>query len=203
MGKAPSEWTIALRPLNPSWAIMLHFRTIRSPFLGGQKGLFGRKTKRASRLRILPQAVGRVGHPDCFPVSPRLMTAKFAAPHRDTRLFTLGFSPAVTHTAQSAARHRTPLPRHRLNLRLILGITLLLLGFGSLSCQVKNSVGQGPIVTPAAQWVRTIDGWERKDLWHAPELHVPRLHPLVVAAGQGLVSVMGLVTFRRNDKSVA
>jgi hypothetical protein len=70
---------------------------------------------------------------------------------------------------------------------------MLLLGLGSLSCQVQNSVGQGPIVTPAGQWVRTIHGWERPELWHAPELHIPRLHPLVVAAGQGLVSVMALV----------
>ena len=28
------------------------------------------------------------------------------------------------------------------------------------------------------------------------ELHAPRLHPLVVAAGQGLVSVMGLVALQ-------
>jgi hypothetical protein len=78
-------------------------------------------------------------------------------------------------------------------LRLILGITLLLLGLGSLSCQVQDSVGHGPVVAPTGQWVRTVDGWERPELWNAPALYVPRLHPLVVAAGQGLVSVMGLV----------
>jgi hypothetical protein len=70
---------------------------------------------------------------------------------------------------------------------------LLLLGLGSLSCQVQDSIGEGPVVTPAGQWVRTVDGWERTELWNAPDLYVPRLHPLVVAAGQGLVSVMGLV----------
>jgi hypothetical protein len=107
--------------------------------------------------------------------------------------FPTRFSLAVTHTAQPAARHRTPLPRLSWNLRLILGITLLLLGLGSLSCRVGNSAGQGPVVTTPAQWVRTVDGWERAELWHAPELHVPRLHPLVVAAGQGLVSVMALL----------
>ena len=48
-------------------------------------------------------------------------------------------------------------------------------------------------MTPAGQWVRTVDGWERTELWHARDLHVPRLHPLVVAAGQGLVSVTALV----------
>jgi hypothetical protein len=70
---------------------------------------------------------------------------------------------------------------------------LLLLGLGGLSCQVQDSVGEGPVVTPAGQWVRTVDGWERTDSWNSPGLFVPRLHPLVVAAGQGLVSVMALV----------
>jgi hypothetical protein len=78
-------------------------------------------------------------------------------------------------------------------LRLILGITLLLLGLGGLSCQVQNSVGEGPVIPSAGQWVRTVDGWERTETWNAPDLYVPRLHPLVVAAGQGLVSVMALV----------
>lgn len=80
-------------------------------------------------------------------------------------------------------------------MRLILGITLLLLGLGSLSCQVAGSVGDGPVTTSARQWVRTVDGWERTDLWRAADLYRPRLHPLVVAAGQGLVSVLGLVAF--------
>jgi di/tricarboxylate transporter len=107
---------------------------------------------------------------------------------------------AVTHTAQPAARHRRPLPRLSWNLRLILGITLLLLGLGSLSCQVQNSVGDGPVVTPAGQWVRTVGGWERTEMWHAPELYVPRLHPLVVAAGQGLVSVTALMVCARQRR---
>ncbi len=81
------------------------------------------------------------------------------------------------------------------NMRLILGITLLLSGLGILSCQVQDSVGDVPAMTPITQWVRTVDGWERTDRWHAPDLHVPRLHPLVVAAGQGLVSVVGLVVW--------
>jgi hypothetical protein len=49
------------------------------------------------------------------------------------------------------------------------------------------------VIPSAGQWVRTVDGWERTELWQAADLHAPRLHPLVVAAGQGLVSVMGLV----------
>jgi hypothetical protein len=86
------------------------------------------------------------------------------------------------------------------NLRLILGISLLLLGLGGLSCQVQNSVGRGPVVTAAGQWVRTVGGWERTETWHAPDLYVPRLHPLVVAAGQGLVSVMALVVCSRHGR---
>jgi hypothetical protein len=78
---------------------------------------------------------------------------------------------------------------------------LLLVGLGILSCQVRDSVGDGPAVLPATQWVRTVDGWERPALWNAPGPHSPRLHPLVVAAGQGLVSVMALVACRRNASS--
>jgi hypothetical protein len=48
-------------------------------------------------------------------------------------------------------------------------------------------------MVPAGQWVRTVDGWERTELWGVPDLFTPRLHPFVVAAGQGLVSVMALV----------
>lgn len=77
-------------------------------------------------------------------------------------------------------------------MRLILGITLLLLGVGSLSCQIDNPVGGAPVVSQA-QWVRTVAGWERTDLWGAPEPFVPRLHPVVVAAGQGLLSLFALV----------
>jgi hypothetical protein len=52
--------------------------------------------------------------------------------------------------------------------------------------------------TPA--WVRTVDGWERPSAWLATAPNVPRLHPVVVAAGQGLASVLALVAFRREDE---
>ncbi len=70
---------------------------------------------------------------------------------------------------------------------------LLLLGLGNLSCQMEGSTGERPVVAPAVQWVRTAHGWERPDRWERTELHVPRLHPFVVAAGQGLFSVFGLM----------
>jgi hypothetical protein len=64
---------------------------------------------------------------------------------------------------------------------------------------VQDSVGEGPVI-PTGQWVRTVDGWERTETWNASEVHEPRLHPLVVAAGQGLISVMVLVACRRDNR---
>jgi hypothetical protein len=43
-----------------------------------------------------------------------------------------------------------------------------------------------------AKWVRTVDGWERPETWWIDPAVPPRLHPLVVAAGQILVSALGL-----------
>src|SRR5262245_36939781 len=85
--------------------------------------------------------------------------------------------------------------------RLILGISLLLLGLGGLSCQVQDSIGSRPAATPVGRWVRTVDGWERPEFWNAPELFTPRLHPFVVAAGQGLFSVMALVVCARDRRT--
>src|SRR5436190_20113967 len=107
-----------------------------------------------------------------------LSAAIVATPPFPLPIFSRGDSHRITGRAASDAIAAAP-P----NLRLILGITLLLLGLGSLSCQVQDSVGHGPVVAPARRWVRTVDGWERPELWNAPALYVPRLHPLVVAAG--------------------
>ncbi len=106
----------------------------------------------------------------------------------------------MVRTAQPAAWHRRLLAAALPNLRLIIGIILLLLGLGNLSCQMEGSVGEGPVVTPAVQWVRTAHGWERPDRWKRTELHAPRLHPFVVAAGQGLFSVFGLVVCASDDR---
>jgi len=83
--------------------------------------------------------------------------------------------------------------------RLILGITLLLLGLGSLLCSVDGTVGNSVAHAPVGQWVRTTYGWERTNTWQAMGSYQPELHPLVVAAGQGLVSILALVAFRRED----
>jgi hypothetical protein len=84
-------------------------------------------------------------------------------------------------------------------MRLIVGITLLLVGIGTLSCRVEGTANSNrPIST---SWVRTVDGWERPNLWHAAPAKPPQLHPLVVAAGQTLASVLALVVFRRAHES--
>jgi hypothetical protein len=83
-------------------------------------------------------------------------------------------------------------------MRMILGISLLLLGIGTLSC--RGTREEVEVATrPAMNWVRTIDGWERPGLWAVSRVTPPRLHPLVVAAGQGLASALVLVAFRRED----
>ena len=124
-----------------------------------------------------------------------LRAAIVATPRLSLPNFSRGDSHRTTGRAASDATAAAP-P----NLRLILGITLLLLGLGSLSCQVQDSIGEGPVIPSAGQWVRTVDGWERTELWNPPPLHAPRLHPLVVAAGQGLLSVMGLVVCAKDNR---
>jgi hypothetical protein len=82
-------------------------------------------------------------------------------------------------------------------LRLIFGIILLLLGLGTLSCRIGDAPPPGLRVHTSNKWVRTIDGWERPGSWNLAELREPQLHPTVVAVGQGLISILGLVAYRR------
>lgn len=89
-------------------------------------------------------------------------------------------------------------------MRLIVGIACLLLGLGTLSCQMGPAVPRTTIATtragdatPATGWVRTVDGWERVNSWYVGEVRPPQLHPLVVAAGQALVSLLGLAACQR------
>jgi hypothetical protein len=84
--------------------------------------------------------------------------------------------------------------------RFIIGISLLLLGFGMLSCRVEGLAAREAEPPAASRWVRTVDGWERPDRWVTTPSWDPGVHPLVVAAGQGLASVMALVAFRRDGR---
>ena len=85
-------------------------------------------------------------------------------------------------------------------MRLIVGISLLLLGIGTLSCRVDSTMSSlRPAATPMA-WVRTTDGWEHPEIWFATPARPPQLHPLVVAAGQCLASLLALTVFRREGE---
>lgn len=109
-----------------------------------------------------------------------------------------------------------------LAMRLIFGISCLLVGMAMLSCRYDGSrihlVAKPPlghVFDPEAQtgrepgaewqaaveWVRTADGWERAASIYMngvpAEVRRPQLHPLVVAAGQGLFSVLALVACQR------
>ncbi len=84
-------------------------------------------------------------------------------------------------------------------MRFVVGITLLLLGLGMLSCRVQGSASTHAQNPPSLTWVRTTDGWERSGSWNIAAVSRPRLHPLVVATGQGLASVLALIAFRRDQ----
>lgn len=88
-----------------------------------------------------------------------------------------------------------------LPVRAILGISGLLVGTALLLCRVEG-FGQPPVERGPStiQWVRTADGWERPAHWETTSpVEQPGLHPAVVAAGQGLFSVLALVAFQRRN----
>jgi hypothetical protein len=88
-----------------------------------------------------------------------------------------------------------------LSVRAIFGISCILLGVLWLMCRVEGPI-RAQIAKPqaASRWVRTVDGWERPDSWTLVTAPGPTLHPLVIAAGQGLVSVFGLLLFQRDER---
>ena len=77
-------------------------------------------------------------------------------------------------------------------MRSILGILLLLLGVGLLSCRIEGRSADLVNAANASDWVRTVDGWERPHNWSPSLVEPPVMHPLVVAAGQLLVSLFAL-----------
>jgi hypothetical protein len=85
----------------------------------------------------------------------------------------------------------------RILMRTIVGISLVLIVIGTLSCRDGGDAAISA-ERPALRWVRTIDGWEQPSLWNvSPPATIPQLHPLLVAAGQGLASALALVAFGR------
>jgi hypothetical protein len=81
-------------------------------------------------------------------------------------------------------------------MRQLVPLCLLLTAGLWYACQVKMT-DQAQSSTPQANtWVRTINGWQRPSDWsiQGTQYH-PRLHPLVVALVQGLLSLLALLAF--------
>ena len=97
----------------------------------------------------------------------------------------LGLESPLSTPALFAAAHSP--------MRIIVGISLLLFGTGTVLCEVECQSAAAAASPDWTGWVRTTDGWERPQGWQVAAASPPRLHPLVVAAGQGLVSVFALV----------
>ena len=77
-------------------------------------------------------------------------------------------------------------------MRLIIGIVLLLLAVGSLSCRLEGLSADSATPAGEASWVRTVDGWEQPHNWLPSLAGPPAIHPLVLAASQALFSVFAL-----------
>ena len=80
-------------------------------------------------------------------------------------------------------------------MRTIVGISLLILGLGLLLGRVEGVGLEVPSEVRELEWVRTARGWERTAGWSNRPVVAPQLHPLVLAAGQGLASLLALVAF--------
>ena len=78
-------------------------------------------------------------------------------------------------------------------MRTILGILLLLIGFGLVACRIEGQTSSPPLTLTEVDWVRTVDGWERPQQWTPSLAGPPAIHPMLLAAAQVLVSVFALV----------
>ena len=86
-------------------------------------------------------------------------------------------------------------------MRLIIGISLVLFGVGSLLCEVECRSAVTPAASRMTGLVRTTDGWESPQNWRIESASPPRVHPLVVAVGQGLVSIFALVACQSDRRA--
>lgn len=121
----------------------------------------------------------------------RLLTHRYR--HRDPQ--SLG-APArrAPQSASSCGRRADARP-----MRSVIGIAIVLLGIGFVSCRWGRSAASVPQAAVAAPWIRTVDGWERVASWQPTIAPPPRLHPLVMAAAEVLVSVLALVATAPSD----
>jgi hypothetical protein len=116
-------------------------------------------------------------------------------------LFSIALPPSHPDGGFGDVRFRRRRTRNSPLVRAIFGISFLLLVVAMLLCRVEGAGSSNAATHPRTvlKWVRTTDGWERPDSWHLDEIKRPALHPAVVAAGQGLLSVLGLVVFHRKE----
>jgi hypothetical protein len=77
-------------------------------------------------------------------------------------------------------------------MRSILGILLLLAGAGFMSCRIEVRSADLVRSPSSSDWVRTVDGWERPRHWSSSQVPPPAVHPVIIAAGQVLVSLFAL-----------
>ena len=77
-------------------------------------------------------------------------------------------------------------------MRWIGAILIVLAILVSVACQVE--IDGSPIDGVPIVWVRTVDGWEKPGDWlpRAP-VYDPPLHPVILALGQMLISLLALL----------
>jgi hypothetical protein len=80
-------------------------------------------------------------------------------------------------------------------MRLITGIVLLILSVGLLSCRWEAASSQATSAAVSTSWIRTATGWEKSGTWTTAATLRPALHPLVVASGEMLASILGMAAF--------
>lgn len=85
-------------------------------------------------------------------------------------------------------------------MRFIVGLSILILGLATVFCRIDMQSPGANAVPNRTSWVRTTDGWERPESWHADALASPLPHPLVVAAAQGMVSLFALLALDGRDR---
>ena len=136
----------------------------------GRCGSNTEATQTAAILAVL-WTLGRIVRPAASSLLD-ILPADSGRPSSTPRTLPLARLPALP------LRH--PLPRRihlrgsryrSTSMRLIVGITFLLIGIGMFSCSVEGTANSRP--QSPTSWVRTVDGWERPNLWHTSPAEPP------------------------------